>query len=150
MMGKGILGLMNTLLSSRLSIAQSSIKLYGIHLFGQNIHWVGWGGWGHTQTQLSGVYNYVDTSYLKLLLDNGLIVWFVIMLGWTITSVKAYKTNNRYLLFALAFLAVYCLVEQWLMNLGANPFVIYLALFIFGDTDKIRNKSERMFRFINW
>ena len=138
--GTGVLRLINVMISTRLSTAQSSIKQYGIHLFGQRIQWVGWGGWGHTQIELTGTYNYVDSSYLKLLLDNGIIIWLIIMIGWTTVSIKAYKTNNRYLVYALSFLAVYCMVEQWLMNLGANPFVIFLALFLF---DNVNNNVSR-------
>ena len=129
---QGILKSINSLLSNRLYYSQYSMKTYGVHLFGQKIAWVGWGGYGHTTFQLTQTYNYVDTSYLKLLLENGILVWGVIMLGWTWTSVCAYKHNNIYLLLSLGILAGYCMVEQWLMNIGANPFVLMLAYPIYG------------------
>ena len=31
--------------------SQYSMKTYGVHLLGQRIEWVGWGGIGHTQMQ---------------------------------------------------------------------------------------------------
>lgn len=142
--GTGILKIVNQLLSTRLSNTKNAIDQYGIHVFGQKIQWVGWGGWGHTQVQLRGEYNFVDTSYIKLLLDNGILVWIIIMLLWLATCIKAYKSNNRYLLYALSFLAIYCIVEQWLMNLGANPFVVFLAVGIFGSTtySNVRTRPE--------
>ena len=138
----GILKHINKILSSRLSISQRTMEKYGIHLFGQIIQYVGWGGIGHTTTELSGTYDYVDTSYIKLMLDNGIIVWCLIMLGWTIISIYSYKKNDKYLLYAIAVIAVYCMVEQWLMNLGANPFVIFLAYYVFWNKKEIKDSPK--------
>lgn len=139
--GQGILEKINGWLSGRLYYSNYSMNIYGVHLFGQRIQWVGWGGIGHTQTQLSDVYNFVDSSYLKLLLENGIIVWLLIMVLWITISIYAYRNNKKYLLWALTFLAIYCTVEQWLMNLGTNPFLIFLALCIFKE-NKGRDKQQ--------
>ncbi len=137
----GIYKVINNLLSNRLKFSQTSMSTYGIHLFGQKIQWVGWGGIGHTQTQLAGAYNYVDSSYLKLLLENGIIVWAIIMIGWTLVSIYAYRENKKYLLWALAILAFYCVAEQWLMNIGANPFVLFLSVPVFYMWRPAKNKT---------
>ena len=129
--GTGFLAVINNWLSGRLNYSNYSMNLYGVHLFGQRIKWVGWGGFGHITDTLSGDYNFVDTSYLKLLLENGLIVWLLIMVMWTAVSIMAYKSNQRYLTWALTFLAIYSMVEQWLMNLGTNIFLLFLGVFIF-------------------
>ena len=127
----GIMYQIDKWLSWRLYYGNYSLNEYGVHLFGQKIEWIGWGGYGHTKDVLADVYNFVDTSYLKLLLDNGLIVWLLIMVMWTAVSIIAYRNNKRYLTWALTFLAVYSLVEQWLMNLGTNPFLLFLGVYIF-------------------
>ena len=129
--GTGILAKIDKWLSWRFYYSNYSMNLYGVHLFGQKIEWIGWGGYGHTKEVLTDVYNFVDTSYLKLLLDNGLIVWLLIMVMWTAVSIIAYRNNKRYLTWALTFLAIYSLVEQWLMNLGTNPFLLFLGVYIF-------------------
>ena len=139
---QGIYKTINSLLSSRLYYSQYSMRTYGVHLFGQKIEWVGWGGIGHIQKELTGVYNFVDTSYLKLLLENGIIVWALIMFAWTCTSINAYRKSNMYLLWSLGTLAVYCMAEQWLMNLGANPFVLFLSYPVFQYKHRI-TKAER-------
>lgn len=138
---KGILKVANSLLSNRLYYSQYSMNQYGIHLLGQKIEWVGWGGYGHTFMTMSDTYNYVDTSYIKLLLENGVLVWGMIMIGWTLTSRIAYKMNNKYLLWSMGILAVYCMAEQWLMNLGANPFVLMLVYSVYSISNK---KSSTM------
>lgn len=133
--GTGLLQKLDQILSGRLRYSQYSLREYGVHLFGQRITWVGWGGIGHTQEKLSGEYNYVDSSYLQLLLTHGVLVWSMLMLLWTGSSFFAVLSNDRYLAWALAFLAVYCMVEQWLMNLGANPFLIILAKPLFNSSE---------------
>ena len=138
--GTGILAKIDKWLSWRFYYSNYSMNLYGVHLFGQDIEWVGWGGYGHTTDQLTGVYNFVDTSYLKLLLDNGLIVWLLIMIMWTAVCIIAYRNNKRYLTWALTFLAVYSLVEQWLMNMGTNLFLLFLGAYIFRT---IMQKTEQ-------
>ncbi len=137
--GKGILEKLNRLLSDRLYYSQRAIGRFGVHAFGQRITWTGWGGIGHTQAALAGEYNYVDTSYIKLLLENGVIVWLLIMIAWTATSFDAVFRDDKYLAWALAILAAYCLVEQWLMNIGANPFVLVLTEPIFHNMQR-RNR----------
>ena len=139
--GTGFIAKIDEWLSWRFYYSNYSMNLYGVHLFGQKIEWVGWGGYGHTTDTLAGVYNFVDTSYLKLLLENGLIVWLLIMVMWTATSIIAYKNNKRYLTWALSFLAVYSLVEQWLMNLGTNLFLLFLGTYVFRT---IVQKTEKI------
>lgn len=130
-------------LSGRLRYSYYSMNEYGIHLFGQKIEWVGYGGMGHTFTSLKDVYNFVDSSYLKILLENGLIVWLLIMIMWTAVSIIAYRNNKRYLTWALTFLAVYSMVEQWLMNLGTNPFLIFLGAYIFRAVIQISDRKKK-------
>ena len=134
--GSGVLNKVNALLSDRLYLSGKALKTYGIHLFGQKIAWIGLGGMGHTQTALSGEYNYVDSSYIRILLDNGALIWSMLIVGWTNTSIKAYKTHNRYLLWTLALLAAYFIIEQWLMNLGANLFLLYLSYNLYNPLKK--------------
>lgn len=127
----GIMYRIDKWLSWRLYYGNYSLNEYGVHLFGQKIDWIGYGGLGHTKDALADTYNFVDTSYLKLMLDNGLLVWLLIMVMWTAVSIIAYRNNKRYLTWALTFLAIYSMVEQWLMNLGTNPFLLFLGVYIF-------------------
>lgn len=142
--GTGFLTKLDSWLSGRLYYSNYSMHEYGVHLFGQKIVWIGYGGLGHTHTQLADVYNFVDTSYLKLLLENGLIVWLLIMIMWTAVSILAYRNNKRYLTWAFTFLAVYSIVEQWLMNLGTNPFLIFLGVYIFRAIIHVTDRENNM------
>lgn len=131
-------------LSWRIYYGNYSLKEYGVHLFGQHIEWIGYGGLGHTKDALADTYNFVDTSYLKLLLDHGLIVLLLILVMWTAVSIIAYRNNKRYLSWALTFLAIYSLVEQWLMNLGTNLFLLFLGAYIFRTLIQFSDKKNHI------
>lgn len=141
--GTGILAKIDQWLSWRFYYSNYSMLKYGVHLFGQKIEWIGYGGLGHTRTALTDVYNFVDTSYLKLLLENGLIVWLFIIAMWTVVSIIAFRNNKRYLTWALSFLAVYSLVEQWLMNLGTNPFLLFLGVYFFRTIIQLSERKKQ-------
>ena len=143
--GTGFLAKLDDWLSGRLYYTQNSMHEFGIKLFGQKIEWHGWGGFGHIRDKLDGNYNFVDTSYLKILLEYGLVILLLILVMWTATSIIAYRHRHRYLVWALSFLAIYSMVEQWLMNLGTNPFLLFLGFYVFRAiadiTDRKKQKS---------
>lgn len=118
-------------LTGRVRLQSAAIQNFGVHLFGQKITWIGNGGTGYTQTSAGGGYNYVDSSFIKVLLDQGLLVWLMVIAGFCGLSIHAGKSHDYYLLFALAALGVYCIVEQWLINPGYNPFFVMLWMPLF-------------------
>lgn len=126
----GIWMKINTLLTNRLALGYKAIKKYGIHLFGKEIVWIGNGGVGHIYATHQDEYNYVDCSYVKLLLENGIIIWTLIIVGYTLAVYYAVKCGKKYLATALAFSAVYSMIEPRLMELGFNPFVLVLVVLI--------------------
>lgn len=117
----------NDFLSDRIALGHEGIWNYGIHLFGQKIEWVGHGGVGQIVDSLEGVYNYIDCSYIKILLECGIIVWVVMLIGFTLASKKAVEYKDRYLAAVLIFIAIYSIIEPRLLELGFNPFMLVLA-----------------------
>ncbi len=121
----------NSLTTNRLSLGHKAIVDYGISLFGKKIQWIGNGGVGHVFS-ISKVdnYNYVDCSYVKLLLEHGIIIWTIIIIGFSLVCITAINHNKKYMALALAFVAIYCVIEPRLIEIGFNPFILTLALLI--------------------
>lgn len=138
--GKGLLSTINSLISNRFALANKALNEYGLSLFGQRIEWVGNGGYGHTFTEFVTPYNYVDCSYVKIMLDYGIIFLLVVIIGYTIASVKALKENDKFLLIALSFIAIYSIIEPRLIEIGFNSFVLVLVVLVNYRYD--RNKVE--------
>ena len=118
----------NSFVTNRLEYGHRAIQKYGIHLFGNDITWIGNGGIGHIYADYKDEYNYVDCSYVKLLLENGILIWILIITGFTLAVFFAVKYNRKYLAVALAFSAVYSIIEPRLMELGFNPFILTLVV----------------------
>lgn len=116
-----MLAIINQLLSNRLRLGQSGIVTYGIRLFGQTIDMIGAGG-GLIWPQ---EYNFVDCSYIHILLRYGLITIFIVLVTYALCCNK--NRHDLYFLYAVALIALNCVVAHHLLELEYNPFA--LALF---------------------
>lgn len=122
----------DTFFNSRIRLMSEGLQNYGIKPLGQHIEWIGNGGVGYIIDSIEGIYNYIDCSYVKLLLDAGILLWLIIILGYTLAVVKAVKQNNIYLAIALSFISIYCMIEPRLMESGFNPFIPLLGNLLYG------------------
>lgn len=140
---------LNSFLSNRLVMGHNALKTYGIHLLGQDITWVGYGGLGYVSNQLEGAYNFVDCSYIKILLENGLIIWLLIMAGFTYASIYAVKTNKKYMALTLFFVAGYSVIEPRLIEIGFNPFLVLVAMAL-NQKQKLGTEKVKIYRYGRW
>lgn len=135
---KGVVDLsqLNRLLANRLDLQRDILTTHHVGLFGQRMEWIGYGGTGYTQQAVGDNYNFIDCAYLKVLLEQGILMWSLVLAGFTFAGLRAAKRGDFPLLLALAFSAVYCMVEQWLINPGFHPFFILIgALFLLGEQE---------------
>lgn len=117
-------------LSGRLGYAHNALHTYKLTLFGQSIPWHGWGGYGYTTNTLPEEYNYVDCAYIKILLDNGILMLLAAILGYMLAANEELKKGNRYFCAALLFANIYALIEPRYIETGFNPFVWALSSLI--------------------
>lgn len=112
---------LNELLSSRLRLGKDAIADYGISLLGTEIEWI-----GYSVRPLEKPYNYVDCSYLRILLEYGVLFLLVVIVIYSVILYKAVQKNNYYLVWSVIFVLVLSVTEPRLMNLAFNPFSILL------------------------
>lgn len=112
---------LNTLLSNRLELGYQAIQTYGISLFGQNIHWIGFSIGRDTTSKAIG-YNYVDCSYLQIMLEYGVIFLIAIVSIYMVAVYRAVKREDYYLVCILLIVLVFGITEPRLLNLAFNPF----------------------------
>lgn len=110
----------NKLLSNRLMLGHQAIKEYGFTLFGQPIKWMGYSI--KHPTLANSKYNYVDSSYLQLALNYGVLLITVVVAMYTYGIYKAIRQQDYYLVFIYLFVLVFALTEPRLMNFAFNPF----------------------------
>ncbi|MDE5722536.1 MAG: hypothetical protein K2I30_07370 [Clostridia bacterium] len=113
---------LNSLLTSRLHFGHKAFVEYGLSFFGQQITWVSFGA--------SGNYFYVDSSYMNLAVNYGIILLGILLIGFTFLMNKYIKANKLYCCIALAFLALHSITDPQLFSIICNPFLVLLGGFI--------------------
>lgn len=118
------------LLSGRLYYSQIGFHRYPITLFGQSVTQNGYGGVQGMKTFLgkSNInYFYLDSSFVRLLLMYGLVILILIVTMMVLTSLKGYLRGDYALCAIILLVTVACVVEQHLIEITYNPFLIALC-----------------------
>lgn len=137
---------LNSLISGRLALGYDGIKKYGLTLFGQPIEWV---GFSHGESTAN--YNYVDCSYLQILLENGIVLLILIVLAYVYIMYMAVKVKDKYLQTMILFIVVFSITEPRLMHLGFNPYPFFLTVFFSrGAGENLFRKQKNHFPQIRW
>ena len=111
---------LNSFLSGRLKLGKEGLQDYGISLFGTSITWEGYSA----KKIVTNTYNYVDCSYLRILLEYGIIFLVIVVAIFTVVIYKSIKSENYFLLWSVVFVLILSITEPRLMNLSFNPFSV--------------------------
>lgn len=114
---------LNNLLSGRLALGKSAIDKYGVHLFGQKIEWIGFS----ISESLKGEYNYVDCSYLQILLEYGLFFLCLVLVLYSVAIKHSIENGQYYLTWILVVVLIFSITEPRLFNLTFNPFILIVV-----------------------
>ena len=111
---------LNKLLSGRLALGQNAMSKYGISLFGKDIEWIGF----NMEETLKGTYNYVDCSYVKILLDHGILFLSIVLLAYAYMLKKSIQKKQYYYTWILMIIMVFSITEPRLFDITFNPFIV--------------------------
>lgn len=108
----------NILLSGRLHLGYEALTEKGIKFLGQT--YIQYGG-------DSGIfYNFIDSSYLVLLIIYGLYYFTLVMFAHICICYKSYKNRNYLMIAILIVIGIHSMVSQHFMEFAYNPFYLYL------------------------
>ncbi len=113
---------LNTFFNGRLRLGWNAFHTYGVTIFGQNIQWI-----GGSKLAAAGDYNYVDCSYMQLLLECGIIFLILVIAAYTYMMFVGIRIKDFYLQTILLFIVIFSITEPRLMNLAFNPFPLLAA-----------------------
>lgn len=111
---------LNKLLSGRLALGKNALTTYGVSLIGQDIEWVGF----NISETLTGTYNYVDCSYVKILLDHGILLLTVVLLAYGYILYQSVQKKEYYLTWIILIVLVFSITEPRLFDITFNPFFV--------------------------
>lgn len=134
--------MLNDLLSNRLYLGNVAITTYGFRLFGQKIKWV---GQGSLKKNPFLTYNYVDCSFLKYLLNYGIVFSILLSIALIYIGKKAIDEKNQALCVSILFLAVFAMIDAELCVLAFHPFLLKAGELInptLGGEDEIQSNKN--------
>lgn len=112
---------LNKIINGRLELGNNAYRTYGLHLFGQKIQWIG----GNSKfLEIGEVYNYVDSSYVQIILNYGVLFFLIICFLFIIFALKAGKRNDIFLVLVLIAIAFHSVLDPQLLWMAYNPFVM--------------------------
>lgn len=112
--------LLDTMLSERLRLGNEAFQDYGVKLFGQ--YYVQYGG------QNSGdFYNFIDSSYIQLIIIYGAIYTFLFLSGFVTVAFKAYKRKDMAMLLAIFVAGISGAIAQHFLQIFMNPILLGLT-----------------------
>lgn len=130
--------------STRLALQSEAFYEHGIHMFGSPFPMR-----GYTSTLPTLDYNYIDCSYMQLLLRYGVLIFLVYIVLWPIMTDTAVKAGKFRLMIGLALIALHSLSEQRFLAVEYNillvaPFSVLSLRFLPEYTHKNVNlQSEK-------
>ena len=123
-----ILTKVNNASSGRLFLGHKAISEYGFSMFGKQIIEHGWGGANGLKMSQNAPANYffVDSSFLRMTILYGIIMAIIILLAMTTISWESFQKGSFALASIIVIVSVSAMVEQRLLDLAYDPFLIAL------------------------
>jgi len=121
---------LNHILNGRLAFGHEGFTNYGVTMFGQYIKGAGLA----RSTTPPEFYFALDSSYISILLERGIIFFVMLCIVFVYCSFRAYKRREVYLLILLSMMAIQCMIEHHLPDISYNIFL--LLLFAKDNTEK--------------
>ena len=109
----------SVILAGRLRLGNEAIAMYGTPLWGQELRMYGAGTEGE-------YYNFIDSSFIQLIVIYGILYTIFIILTYTFIAYKAYKRKDYVLIIAVLMTGVSGLIAQHFLQICMNPFLIAL------------------------
>lgn len=133
-----LISFLDKALSSRLRLGKKGIDIFGFTLWGQRIPMIGLG----STTEDVDYYFFLDSSYIYILLQFGLLMLTSILFVWLCIGIKSYSNQQWILLWIIALTAVQCMVEHHMLSIAYNPF--WMALLADLSIRETTKKSGRL------
>lgn len=118
----------NNASSGRLFLGHKAISEYGFSMFGKQIIEHGWGGANGLKMSQNAPadYFFVDSSFLRMTILYGIIMAIIILLAMTKISWESFQKGSFALASIIVIVSVSAMVEQRLLDLAYDPFLIAL------------------------
>ena len=112
---------LDRMLSNRLMISHRAIEEYDYQIFGQDIVEVGLG----RNTEFPADYFFLDSSYIRIALLYGVVLFFLAIVLFWISGEKAIKYKKIIIVVALVVIGVHSFMEHHILEIAYNPMLCF-------------------------
>lgn len=126
----GIMQKLNSMLSGRLQLNKHAIETYGLKIFGSDITWI-----TNLDNRTRNIYNYVDSTYFKVLFDFGLIVGVLFLLLNVYVMYYMWRNDQLAGIIVMCAFSILAFMTP-IVGLNTNPLLL-LAGGIFYEKPKV-------------
>lgn len=120
------IGVLSTL-RSRFMLGRQALDQYDITLWGVPIYERGNGG---SKSGMVDNYFFIDISYLRILLMNGVFIWILTILMFIKTQIRLARENKLFLMFVVSVFLLDCSIEHHIVELAYSfmPYLLFCEL----------------------
>ncbi|AST84056.1 hypothetical protein ABC620_07790 [Latilactobacillus sakei] len=120
-----IFRLLNNVFSGRLALGKIAINNYGIHILGQKITF--YGASSSYNLLVKNEYNFIDSSYVQMLLVQGILFTVIFVAFYTIIFKKIVLSRDKYLVIIIMCMELQCFSDPQMLQLWYNPFLFLIG-----------------------
>lgn len=131
------MGKVDSLLSGRLTLGHRAFDQYGFSWLGQKVTEHGWGG---SKGATASNYFYIDSSFVRAPIIYGIVMAIVLLMIMVVISWRSIQSGSYALAAVIVIVTISAVVEQRLIDLAYDPFLI--ALLATTSTQVQSNKEK--------
>lgn len=136
---------LNRFTEDRLMFASTSLKRYGVTLFGEEIPWVGYAldDSGFTASGVYSNYFYVDNMYIQVMQKYGLIFMAFYIIVNTMALFKCRKNKDIYMLLIVSLICIKCIIDNLSFYMYYNTFWFVISYHLL---NKVKLKDSYFYK----
>ena len=132
----------NELFSDRILYSSRAVSNYDLTFFGQEVEWYGWGGYGYLISKDGFEYNFVDNSYVRILIDYGIVPTMIIIISYGLLIKKFIAKTDYKSVFVIIIVLFWSFMEPYIFS-ARNVFILFFVILLNSDS----NINMRLFDF---
>lgn len=78
-----------------------------------------------------------------MLINYGVLATLIILFLLTLTIYECYKDKDYYLMTILTLLALHMMIDDYVIQLGYNTFILLIGIKLLGKKEKIKKYARR-------
>ncbi len=125
----------NNMVSNRIKMIATFIEEYDLNLFGNDLELLG----TKAASEERRIAKVLDNSYIKIILQYGILVYLILAFLFSKGIGKAQQEKNNILVILLSLFCVYGMMENVLILLQYNVFLLYFSKILYNKKGEENN-----------